>query len=415
MATRTVPFASYLTDGSLNTSTTPTVTVQYGGGTASALTVTDAGSAWTVDVDDTQDALLLVTGEGIQSDSLVVLRFPEQLDATLTRLASMATTSGNFADFDPAYSLQNIRQRGDAAWVTGAGVAADLSYAPSSATRVTGDNDGGVLADLASVNGTSFVTGEVTTGDLLDVLLEFDAAEEHTPIPAGLKVWGNYTGNASHFVNVYAREYPGESWEQIGTMSDSSIPAVYTFDLAPQHINPLTGAAGVRFRHGATSGNANHSLILDKVEYTAVSTNTIVHANVIQVNDVAVSSPDDFKADVTSALATYDAATATDVAAIPSAVDVELTASHGSGTWGAAVPSEWVAINETTLDNEGAAIGPMDAADVLLYAISSLGVTVDIGRSEGDGGFVLNVPPSDTYTIRAYRVGYSYPDRQVTV
>ena len=77
-------------------------------------------------------------------------------------------------------------------------------------------------------------------------------------------------------------------------------------------------------------------------------------------------------------------------------------------------PAGWSTITEATLDTDGVALGPVDAADVLVSAYSGA-TLVSTARSEGDGGFRLPVPPSATYTLRASRVGYTYPDRTVTV
>lgn len=95
MATRTIPFAVYKTDGTRYTeSTPPTTTVQYGTGAATSITATQRGNAWSVAIDDTQDALVLWSGVGIQPDHIIALRFPTQLDvAVSTRLASASYTT----------------------------------------------------------------------------------------------------------------------------------------------------------------------------------------------------------------------------------------------------------------------------------------------------------------------------------
>lgn len=88
--------------------------------------------------------------------------------------------------------------------------------------------------------------------------------------------------------------------------------------------------------------------------------------------------------------------------------------SSTSRTLTAATPESWVVLDETTLDDNDVALGPLDGSDILITA--SVGwVVVSSTRSEGDGGFRLPVPPSATYTLRASRVGYTYPDRTVTV
>ena len=105
MGTRTIPFAVFATDGTLYTEATPPdVTVQYGAGSASAATVTQRGSGWSVDVDDTQDALLLISGTGIQDDALTVLKYPPQLDVNVSSRA----TAEDLADLALEATAQSI-------------------------------------------------------------------------------------------------------------------------------------------------------------------------------------------------------------------------------------------------------------------------------------------------------------------
>lgn len=95
MASRIIPFSVYTTDGLRYTSATaPTVTVQYGSSTPTSLTPTKQSNGWYVTVDDTQDALVLIGGSGIQDDGFTLLKYPPQLDvAVSTRLATSGYTA----------------------------------------------------------------------------------------------------------------------------------------------------------------------------------------------------------------------------------------------------------------------------------------------------------------------------------
>lgn len=89
--------------------------------------------------------------------------------------------------------------------------------------------------------------------------------------------------------------------------------------------------------------------------------------------------------------------------------------SYATRTITDATPVGWVELTGDTLDSLGVALGPLDAADILVSAFNEHGTLINSTRSEGDGGFSLFVPLSATYTLRAERVGYTYPERTVVV
>ena len=191
-------------------------------------------------------------------------------NSIIARLVSKSATADWDTYSNQTDSLEAIRDRGDLSWLTGSGAAADLYYVPDSATRTVGDDDGGVLADMATVNGTSFVTGEVTTTTLLEVLLGFTI--EATANPASLKVWGYYSGGAGHYISVQAKDAVSGTWETLGTMPTGAAVQLYTFGLLPNHKATLTGVVEIRFLHSPPgTGITSHALYLDKVEVTAQS------------------------------------------------------------------------------------------------------------------------------------------------
>ena len=96
------------------------------------------------------------------------------------------------------------------------------------------------------------------------------------------------------------------------------------------------------------------------------------------------------------------------------ATDAVLSAAHGSGSWGAATPESWVSITEATLDSSGNALGALTISGVATggialtaYLASDATRSTAIARtySEGDGGYVLQVPPSATYVLRPSYAG----------
>jgi hypothetical protein len=180
MATRTIPFSVYNTDGTRYTEETPpTATVQYGSAAASSVTATKRGNAWSVDVDDTQDALIMWSGTGVQADHIIALRFPTQLDvAVSTRLASASYTApDNTSVAAIKTKTDNLPASpaaiGDAMTLTSAYDAAKTATQPSdiptdyaTAAQVDALNDLSML-DVAQVLGEYDVATEDTAADIL--------------------------------------------------------------------------------------------------------------------------------------------------------------------------------------------------------------------------------------------------------
>ena len=186
-------------------------------------------------------------------------------------LSATADTSTYLGATD---SLEAIRDRGDLAWATGSGAAADLAYAPSGAPTITtkhADAVGGAYTDLATVDGALFSIREAaTTNPPLDFYFPFTAAAG--VFPASLRVWGYYSGNSTHWIRVQAAVGGVTTvWEDIGTIPNGTAVTAYSFPLTPQHINAGTGAAYIRFLHNGVAGVASHYLYLDKLLFTAQS------------------------------------------------------------------------------------------------------------------------------------------------
>ena len=200
-------------------------------------------------------------------------------------------------------SLEAIRNRGDLAWATGAGAAADKFYVPSGAPTIAtkhADAVGGAYTDLAVVDGNYFSIREVaTTNPPLDFYFPFAPAAG--VFPASLHVWGYYSGSQTHWMRVQAAVAGVTSvWEDIGTIPNGSIVTAYNFPLTPQHINPTTGAAYIRFLHNAVSGQASHYLYLDKLLFTATSYNTDLLLALKLLRNKVVTNP------ATGVMSVYD-------------------------------------------------------------------------------------------------------------
>lgn len=205
----------------------------------------------------------------------------EVADGTvLSRIIS--STSDTSTYLPSTDSLEAVRDRGDLAWATGSGAGANLAYAPSAAPTITtkhADAVVGTYNDLATVNASGgpppdtgvFSIREVaTTNPPLDFYFPFECAIG--VFPSTFDVWGYYSGNSTHWMRVQAAVGGVvTAWEDIGTMPNANTITRYSFKLTPQHINPTTGAAYIRFLHNGVAGSASHYLYLDKLLFTAQS------------------------------------------------------------------------------------------------------------------------------------------------
>lgn len=181
-------------------------------------------------------------------------------------------------DFDATrHSLYALRNRGDAAWVTGSNAAAENVYTIDTIVRTVGDNDGGVSSDVNTVNGILFSTGEVNSTTKLEVDATFTVAHPTEEHPSAIKLWGYYTGSGTgHGIRIQAYNYTDSTYEDVGSLTAGGTAVTpYTFGLTPQHINTSTGAMAIKFLHNTVgTGILSHALHIDKL---IVTTSEIGH------------------------------------------------------------------------------------------------------------------------------------------
>jgi len=196
---------------------------------------------------------------------------PVALDGGTATIAGMLTKmvdDNDGADYNAAReSLEMIRTRGDLAWTTGVGASSSETYQIATLTRTVGDNDGGTIADVNVVDGSTFDTGEIATTTKLEVDATFTAGVGMNPVSVNL--WGYYDGGGGHYMIVQAYNYIDSTFEEIGTIGNSSIVSYYSFQLGHGHIHPTTGAMAIKFLHSAHAGITAHSMIIDKIIVTA--------------------------------------------------------------------------------------------------------------------------------------------------
>jgi hypothetical protein len=180
------------------------------------------------------------------------------LDATITSRASQT-------------SVSNIAIAGTA-----------TTYVPSTATRTTGDDDGGSVVSLAAQDDISMVTGEVTVAPGIDVLV-VRSASTVTEIPSLARIRGFYRGITNHHVEILAWNYATSVWEEKGLMQNRTTAFEYVVPLSADQHNPLTGEMQLRFLHDAVALQASHYLSLDYVAWEKIASSSSLGSDVAAI------------------------------------------------------------------------------------------------------------------------------------
>ena len=168
MATRTIPFTIDKSDDTgLLTTGSPTATVQYGSGAAGSTTVTQRGNGWSVDVDDTQDALVIVTATGATTFGFTVLagKVVSNADKTgyqLTAAYDAAKTAAPSGEAASALASYDPPTRAEATADKNAVIAA-LPATPTAAQNATAVRSE-LATELARIDAT--VSSRATAADV---------------------------------------------------------------------------------------------------------------------------------------------------------------------------------------------------------------------------------------------------------
>ena len=381
MASRTIAFATYTTDGALNTATAPTVTVSYNGAAATALTPTANGSLWNVTVDDTQDATLLISGSGLTTDHLIVLRrdLPVAPTASATATAVRSELGTELGRIDAAISSR-------------------LAYAAYTAPPA----DYATASAVAAIPTNPLLVTD-TRIDNLDATVSSRLATSGYTAPSNATI-AAIDSKVDALNDISAADVAGEL-VAYGTAKTTDIPTDYALESTSQ--STLTAVSALNDFDPATDTVETVRTVLDPV--TASVDTSAIPAAVWSHSTRTLTSAG---AGGATAQEVWEYAERTLSDDIPTITADLLGERHGTGLWGAADPS-WPAITAATLDDSGVPLGPLDSADVLIVAQadgSSYGT-----RSDADGDFELRVPAGATYTLQALRPGFAYPIRRVTV
>jgi hypothetical protein len=154
-------------------------------------------------------------------------------------------------------------------------------YAPTSATRTIGSDQGGTYASLASHDEVYFATGEVS-GTGLDVTV-IRGTSMTTENPSLVRVSGYYQGSTGHNMDVLVWNFITSAWESKGTLLTRTSSFDYTFPLSIDNHSASTGEMRIRFLHNTTTYIASHRLYLDFVSFEKVATSNQLGSDVAAI------------------------------------------------------------------------------------------------------------------------------------
>ena len=128
-----------------------------------------------------------------------------------------------------------------------------------SSTLVNGTVNSGSLSDTFTQNDIDYVLNEPTGAPSTEIEFEFTI----TGTASKFWIFGRYTGNQAHNINVDA--WNGASWDNLGTWPEAGADALSDWTLLAGHT--ISGNVKVRLQH-TSPGNPTHRLNFDYVYIT---------------------------------------------------------------------------------------------------------------------------------------------------
>lgn len=157
------------------------------------------------------------------------------------------------------------------------------SYAPTGATRVYGDDDGGNFEDLAALDDVRMSTGELTTAPGIEVVVEVNSSDTDE-VPSLCRITGVYIGGSGHTISIQAYNHITDGWNTRGTMLTRLTPFDYVIPLGAEYHHPSTGAMQLRFLHSTSASYiGTHVLHLDWISFEKISTDDQISADVAAI------------------------------------------------------------------------------------------------------------------------------------
>ena len=138
-------------------------------------------------------------------------------------------------------------------------------YTADSITRDVGDDDGGTVSNIQSIDGNYHSTGESLSGLTVTVTVDTTSLTEN---PNLIRIVGHYDGGGTgHYVDIQVYNYNLSQWENKGIMNnvifDFDREFVIPVDVAYQDSGD--GEMQVRFVHNVTTYLESHVLNLDYI------------------------------------------------------------------------------------------------------------------------------------------------------
>jgi len=148
---------------------------------------------------------------------------------------------------------------------------AAINTVAESYTLTTGTQSSGTLSDTNTLDGT---THEHTdTAGAMELYYQFDLGADG--VPTSTKFVGRLN-SANDSLGVFAYNWAGTSWDQIGTLSgtNGATNETDTYDLLTAHVGTGSNAGKVRIRYYSASGLTSATLYVDQilVSYTQLAT-----------------------------------------------------------------------------------------------------------------------------------------------
>jgi hypothetical protein len=150
-----------------------------------------------------------------------------------------------------------------------AAVGVPVDAFPDTATRVVGTDQGGTVATVASEDGTYFSTGEVNSGNLLEVELSI-ASTDLTYEPGKAMFRAFYEGGAGHLVYGYRYDQLLAAYEAtpITTMQTRTTPLLYEVPWSDDRFRDGSGGMKFKLVHSTPgTGITSHRLHIDMFKW----------------------------------------------------------------------------------------------------------------------------------------------------
>ncbi len=137
-----------------------------------------------------------------------------------------------------------------------------INVTAESYTLTTGTQSSGTVSSTTALDGTTHQ--HTDTAGAMELYYQFDVGSDG--IPVSVKLDGEVTG-VNDNLGVYAYNWSGTSWDQVGTLVGKSAATSETnvYDLLVAHVGTGSNSGKVRIRFYAASGLTSATLYVDRI------------------------------------------------------------------------------------------------------------------------------------------------------